>query len=80
MSERFTLSPEHFSLVDRLVASGRFEGPQAVIAAALALLSDRERVRAQKLTELHAALTAEAGDTDATVLEIEHLMQSACAA
>lgn len=78
MSERFALSPEHSGLIDRFIASGRFEGPHAVLSAALALLEARERERAEKLSALHQALAAEAGklafDVDETFREIERLI------
>lgn len=84
MSDRFTLSPEHSSLIDRFIASGRFEGPQAVIGAALSLLEGRERDRTEKLSALHEALAGEATrfavDVEETFREIERLMGTAFAA
>lgn len=76
MSDQIDLSPEHFSLIDRFVASGRFDGPQAVIGAALALLEGRERERAEKLRALHDAL---AGEVEDTFREIERLIASGLA-
>lgn len=76
MSDQLALSVEHSGLVDRFVASGRYEGPQAVIGAALALLESRERERAEKLSVLHDAIS---GDMEATFLEIEQLIASGLA-
>ncbi|MFG1480091.1 type II toxin-antitoxin system ParD family antitoxin [Xanthobacter sp. V4C-4] len=76
MSERFALSPEHSGLVDRFIASGRFDGPQAVIGAALALLEGRERERVEKLSVLHEAIS---GEMEATFREIEQLIASGLA-
>ena len=56
---RFALSQEQMSIVERLVATGRFEAPQNVIGAALSLLESRERERLDCLAALHAALTCE---------------------
>ncbi|MGR7996660.1 MULTISPECIES: type II toxin-antitoxin system ParD family antitoxin [unclassified Xanthobacter] len=80
MSDRFALSPEHSGLIDRFVSSGRFDGPHAVLSAALSLLEARERERSEKLSALHSALAAEAGklafDVDETFREIERLIGS----
>ncbi|MFG1417075.1 type II toxin-antitoxin system ParD family antitoxin [Xanthobacter sp. V0B-10] len=73
MSDQLDLSPEHTGLIDRFVASGRFEGPQAVIGAALALLEGRERERAEKLSVLHDAISTE---MEATFREIEQLIST----
>ncbi|MDQ0507286.1 type II toxin-antitoxin system ParD family antitoxin [Xanthobacter agilis] len=71
MSDQVALTPEHSGLVDSFIASGRFEGPQAVIGAALALLEGRERERTEKLRALHDAVS---GDMEATFREIEQLI------
>lgn len=76
MSEHLDLSPEHSGLIDRFLATGRFEGPQAVIGAALALLEGRERERAEKLSVLHEAIS---GEMEATFREIEQLISSGLA-
>ncbi len=55
---RFALSQEQMGIVERLVASGRFEAPQNVIGAALSLLESRERERLDCLAALHEALTS----------------------
>ncbi|MEP9349284.1 type II toxin-antitoxin system ParD family antitoxin [Xanthobacter sp. KR7-225] len=56
---RFALSQEQLALVDRLIASGRYEAQESVIGAALTLLEMRERERLDQLTALHDALIAE---------------------
>lgn len=56
---RFALSQEQLALVDRLVASGRYEAQESVIGAALGLLEMRERERLVSLAALHDALAAE---------------------
>lgn len=56
---RFALSQEQLALVDRLVASGRYEAQESVIGAALGLLEMRERERLSSLAALHEALAAE---------------------
>ena len=62
---RFALSQEQLALVDRLVASGRYEAQESVMGAALGLLEMRERERLSSLAALHAALAAEDADEDA---------------
>lgn len=59
---RFALSQEQLDIVERLVASGRFEAPQTVIGAALALLETRERERIDCLAALHQALSDDRPD------------------
>lgn len=86
---RFALSQEQLALVDRLVASGRYEAQDSVIGAALDLLETRERERLETLAALHEALTCsdealdgmgdgaqeEDGSFDAAILdEIERLI------
>lgn len=56
---RFALSQEQIDIVERLVASGRYEAPQSVLEAALVLLETRERQRIDCLTALHDALASE---------------------
>lgn len=90
---RFALSQDQVEIVQRLVASGRFEEPETVIGTALSLLETRERERIDCLAALHQALsedgTAAAGDApslenadpfDAEALdEIERLIASKAA-
>ncbi len=59
MSNPTALLPEHESLVESFVNSGRYEGSHAVITAALKLLQEKERERAARLSALHAVLAAE---------------------
>lgn len=55
---QFSLSQEQIHIVERLVASGRYEAPQTVIGAALSLLENRERERLSCLEALQEALVA----------------------
>ncbi len=59
MSNLTALLPEHESLVESFVKSGRYDGSHAVISAALKLLQEKERERAARLSALHAVLAAE---------------------
>ncbi|MGQ3672988.1 type II toxin-antitoxin system ParD family antitoxin [Xanthobacter sp. TB0136] len=66
MANQTALLPEHQNLVESLVSSGRYEGPHAVLTAALALLQEKERERAARLSALHAVLAAELSSAHAS--------------
>lgn len=66
---RFALSQEQVHIVERLVATGRFEAPNSVIGAALALLESRENERLVCLTALHDALALDATAPEAAALQ-----------
>lgn len=59
---RFALSQDQIAIVERLVATGRFDEPHGVIGAALALLETRERERLDCLAALHEALSLKDGE------------------
>ncbi len=59
MANQTALLPEHQNLVESFVSSGRYDGPHAVLTAALTLLREKERERAARLSALHAVLAAE---------------------
>lgn len=61
---QFALSQDQIAIVERLVASGRFEEPHSVIGAALALLEVRERERFDCLAALHDALALNGAAAD----------------
>ncbi|MGQ3676490.1 type II toxin-antitoxin system ParD family antitoxin [Xanthobacter sp. TB0139] len=63
-SHQTALLPEQQSLVESFITSGRYEGPHAVITAALKLLREKERERTARLSALHAALAAETPKAD----------------
>ncbi|MGE4373434.1 MAG: type II toxin-antitoxin system ParD family antitoxin [Xanthobacter sp.] len=90
-SHQTLLLPEQQSMVESFITSGRYEGPHAVITAALKLLREKERERTARLSALHAALAAEAPKADArhapaamtgleeTSSEIERLLSASLA-
>jgi antitoxin ParD1/3/4 len=52
MSVKLTLKPEQEEIINRNIASGRFNTPQEVIDAALRLLQEQELIRQHRLEQL----------------------------
>ena len=79
-----SLSEHHRSLVDTLVASGRFQGVSDVVREGLRLLEDREARRLRALEEIERVVRegiesgpAGALDLDAVVAEAERRARGA---